>query len=434
MTLKNKLKENLLKKKLAFKEIHAAHISLKNVVGQGYSEFWHTKKRYVVCKGSRASKKSKTSALWHIVNIMQHPGANALVIRKTERTLRDSCYADLKWAINRLGVSAYWKATLSPLELVYLPTKQRIIFRGLDDPLKLTSISTECGSICFVLIEEAYEITKEEDFNFIDESIRGELPDGLWKRITIILNPWSESHWIKKRFFDNPDDDVLAMTTTYKINEFLDEADIKLFEKMKINNPKRYNVAGLANWGISEGLIYEDFIEEDFDISEIKKRTNAKFCFGLDFGYVNDATALFCGIIFEQEKLLYVFDELYEKNLSNEKIAEKIFKMGYSKEKIIADSAEPKSIDRLYDLGIRGIKAARKGKDSIVNGIDYLQDFKIIVHPICVNFLLEIQNYAWQTDKNGKQINKPIDDFNHLMDAMRYAIEDFAKGDIFSFN
>ena len=409
-------------------------VSLKDIVGKGYKEFWNTKKRYVVCKGSRASKKSKTAALWHIVHIMQHPGANALVIRKTERTLRDSCYADLKWAINRLGVDSYWKATLSPLELVYLPTKQRIIFRGLDDPLKLTSISTECGSICFVLIEEAYEITKEEDFDFIDESIRGELQDGLWKRITIILNPWSESHWIKKRFFDNPDDDVLAMTTTYKINEFLDEADLKLFEKMKTNNPRRYKTAALGEWGISEGLIYENFIEEDFDISEIKKRTNAKFCFGLDFGYVNDATALFCGIIFEQEKLLYVFDELYEKNLSNEKIAEKIFKMGYSKEKIIADSAEPKSIDRLYDLGIRGIKAARKGKDSIMNGIDYLQDFKLIVHPICVNFLLEIQNYAWQTDKNGKQINKPIDDFNHLMDAMRYATEDFAKGDIFSFN
>ena len=379
-------------------------VSLKDIVGKGYKEFWNTKKRYVVCKGSRASKKSKTAALWHIVNIMQHPGANALVIRKTERTLRDSCYADLKWAINRLGVDSYWKATLSPLELVYLPTKQRIIFRGLDDPLKLTSISTECGSICFVLIEEAYEITKEEDFDFIDESIRGELQDGLWKRITIILN------------------------------EFLDEADLKLFEKMKTNNPRRYKTAALGEWGISEGLIYENFIEEDFDISEIKKRTNAKVCFGLDFGYVNDATALFCGIIFEQEKLLYVFDELYEKNLSNEKIAEKIFKMGYSKEKIIADSAEPKSIDRLYDLGIRGIKAARKGKDSIVNGIDYLQDFKIIVHPICVNFLLEVQNYAWQTDKNGKQINKPIDDFNHLMDAMRYATEDFAKGDIFSFN
>ena len=406
---------------------------LSEIVGKGYAEFWNTKRRYVVVKGSRASKKSKTAALWHIVNIMEHPGANALVIRKTERTLRDSCYADLKWAINRLEVSNSWRATLSPLELVYMPTNQRILFRGMDDPLKLTSISTEIGSICFVWCEECYEITKEEDFDFIDESIRGELPPGLWKRITLTFNPWAEC-WLKTRFFDKPDDDVLAMTTTYKINEFLDDADIKLFEKMRINNPRRYNVAGLANWGRPEGLIYENFIEKWFDINEIKNMTNAKVCFGLDFGYVNDATALFCGIIFEQEKLLYVFDELYEKNLSNEKIAEKIFKMGYSKEKIIADSAEPKSIDRLYDLGIRGIKAARKGKDSIMNGIDYLQDFKIIIHPLCVNFLLEIQNYSWQTDKSGKKINKPIDDFNHLMDAMRYATEDFAKGNIFSFS
>ena len=150
-------------------------VSLKDIVGKGYKEFWNTKKRYVVCKGSRASKKSKTAALWHIVNIMQHPGANALVIRKTERTLRDSCYADLKWAINRLGVDSYWKATLSPLELVYLPTKQRIIFRGLDDPLKLTSISTECGSICFVLIEEARRITKwfmEKDYDNFKSLVR----------------------------------------------------------------------------------------------------------------------------------------------------------------------------------------------------------------------------------------------------------------------
>ena len=105
-----------------------------------------------------------------------------------------------------------------------------------------------------------------------------------------------------------------------------------------------------------------------------------------------------------------------------------------SKEKITADAAEPKSIDRLYDLGIRRIKAARKGKDSIMNGIDYLQDFKIIIHPLCVNFLLEIQNYSWQTDKSGKKINKPIDDFNHLMDAMRYAVEDMIKGVSFSFS
>ena len=185
-------------------------LSLREIVGGGYNEFWATKKRYVVCKGSRASKKSKTTALWHIVNIMAYKGANALVIRKTERTLRDSCFADLKWAINRLGVNKYWKITVNPLELIYKKTGQKILFRGLDSPLKLTSIAVDNGVICFLWLEEAFEITKEEDFNYIDECIRGKLPEGLWKRVTILLNPWSERHWIKKRFFDNPDEDTYA--------------------------------------------------------------------------------------------------------------------------------------------------------------------------------------------------------------------------------
>ena len=137
-------------------------ISLKELIGGGYKEFWETKKRYVVCKGSRASKKSKTAALWHILNIMACPGSNALVIRKTERTLRDSCFADLKWAINRLGFENDWKIKVNPLELVYRRTGQKILFRGLDDPLKLTSIAVENGVICFLWIEEAYEIAKEK--------------------------------------------------------------------------------------------------------------------------------------------------------------------------------------------------------------------------------------------------------------------------------
>ena len=408
-------------------------ISLKELIGGGYKEFWETKKRYVVCKGSRASKKSKTAALWHILNIMACPGSNALVIRKTERTLRDSCFADLKWAINRLGFENDWKIKVNPLELVYRRTGQKILFRGLDDPLKLTSIAVENGVICFLWIEEAYEIAKEEDFDYIDECIRGEMPKGLWKRVTILLNPWNEQHWIKRRFFDNPDSDTLAITTTYKDNEFLDEADLKLFERMKKNNPRRYQVAGLANWGISEGLIYDNFVEENFKLDEIKKRPGAKVVFGLDFGYVQDPTALFCGIINTREKRLYVFDELYKKGLSNEKIFTEIEKLGYTKEKIICDSAEPKSIDRLYALGLNRIRASRKGPDSVIHGIDFLLDYQIVIHPKCVNFLTEIQNYTWQKDKFGNQLNKPIDDFNHLMDAMRYAVEPFIKGNVFSF-
>lgn len=408
-------------------------ISLQNVVGKHYAEFWNTKKRYVVCKGSRASKKSKTAALWHIVHMMQHKGANTLVVRKTERTLRDSCFSDLNWAIKRLGVEKYWTAKVNPLELVY-KTGQKILFRGMDDPLKLTSISVNTGAICFCWIEEAYEISKEEDFDYLDECIRGQLPEGLWKRITVTFNPWNNKHWLKKRFFDVEDDNVLAMTTNYLCNEWLDESDLKLFEDMKKNRPKRYNVAGLGNWGAVDGLIYENFEEREFELEEVKRIPDIKSAFGLDFGYVHDETALFCGMISKNRKEIYVFDELYKKALSNEAIAEHIKEMGYSKEKIVADCAEPKSIDRLYDLGLKGIRAARKGKDSILNGIDFIQDYKIIVHPSCVNFLTEISNYMWDEDKFGNKINKPIDSFNHLQDAMRYSLEDFAKGNTFSFD
>ena len=156
--------------------------------------------------------------------------------------------------------------------------------------------------------------------------------------------------------------------------------------------------------------------------------------FGLDFGYTNDPSALFCGLIDPSAKTLWVFDEMYKNGMSNEQIAAEVIKMGYSKEKITADRAEPKSIARLRELGLYHIQAARKGRDSINNGIDYLQDFHIIIHPRCVNFLTEIGNYTWDTDnRTGKKLNAPIDDFNHLMDAMRYGCEGFIRGDNFSF-
>lgn len=396
-------------------------ISLQKIVGRGYKEFWNSKKRYVVVKGSRASKKSKTTALWHIVKLIEYPLANVLVVRKTERTLRDSCYSDLKWAIQRLGLDSYFNCTVSPLEITYKPTGQKILFRGMDDPLKLTSISVPQGYICFCWIEEAYEINKESDFDMLDESIRGELPPGLFKRLTITFNPWSERHWLKKRFFDKEDDSVLALTTNYLCNEWLDESDKALFERMKVNNPRRYQVAGLGNWGIVDGLIFENWKEEQFNIDDIK--TNCESIFGLDFGYTNDPTALFCGMIDKVNKKIYVFDEIYEKGLSNAAIYQRINDKGFSKELITADCAEPKSIDELRGLGLRRITAAKKGKDSIMNGIQFIQDYEIIIHPKCVNFLTEISNYTWDKDKFGNAINKPVDDFNHLMDAMRYAVE-----------
>lgn len=396
---------------------------LTDIVGGGYGTFWRFKGRYRVVKGSRSSKKSVTMALWTIYNIMKHQQANMLVIRKTYRTIKDSCYAQLKWAIHRFGVDAFFLCKESPLEITYLPTGQKIFFRGLDDPLKVTSITVETGVLCWLWIEEAYEITKETDFDTLDESIRGKLPQDLFKSVTLTFNPWNDRHWMKARFFDKKDPEVLAMTTNYLMNEFLDESDRKIFERMKVENPRRYNVAGLGEWGVVDGLVYENWEEQLFDWQKISAMPDVESAFGLDFGYTNDPTALFCGLISNNQKTLWVFDELYQKALTNEMIANKVKDMGYAKELITADSAEPKSIEELRRLGIRRIKAAEKGKDSIINGIQKIQDYHIIIHPRCVNFLTEISCYAWDKDKFGNAVNKPIDDYNHLMDAMRYALE-----------
>lgn len=398
-------------------------ISISRVIGKGYNRFWNSKKRYVVCKGSRGSKKSKTTALWTIAKMMEYPLSNTLVIRKVERTLRDSCFSDLRWAIHRLGVDAYWKATTSPIELTYAPTGQKIMFRGLDDSQKITSISVPVGYINFVWIEEAYQISKEDDFNMIDESIRGELPDGYFKRFNITFNPWNERHWLKSRFFDKESDDVLALTTTYKCNEWLDDADRKLFDDMRVRNPRRYQVAGLGNWGVIDGLVYENWKEEVFTLSEVR---DCETVAGLDFGYTNDPTAFFLGFLDLEQKKLYVWDEIYSKGMSNRRIFEEIQALGYSKERITADSAEPKSIDELKGYGLR-VSSAKKGKDSILNGIQWIQDLEIIIHPRCVNFLTEIGSYTWKEDRFGKKLNEPVDDANHLMDAMRYALESYIR-------
>lgn len=401
------------------------HLKLPEVVGKGYATFWNFKGRYRVCKGSRASKKSKTTALWYIVNMMKYHKANLLVVRKSYRTLKDSCFTELRWAIHRLGVDDFWDFRLNPLEIIYKPTGQKIYFRGLDDPLKVTSITVDVGSLCWLWIEEAYEISKESDFDMLDESIRGQVDGDLFKQITITFNPWNERHWLKKRFFDTSDPDTLAITTNYLCNEWLDKADFAVFERMKQYNPRRYNVAGLGNWGVIDGVVYEKWKEEAFSLNELPK--DAQAAFGLDFGYTNDPTALFCGYVSIEQKRLFVWDELYKKGLSNKAIFDEISRLGYTKERITADCAEPKSIDELKGLGIRRIEGAKKGKDSVNNGIQWIQDLEIIIHPRCVNFLLEISLYSWKKDKFGKALNEPEDDNNHLMDAMRYGLEKYIQ-------
>lgn len=407
-------------------------IQFKDIIGRNYGDFVNTKKRYRACKGSRGSKKSKTTALDMIRKLKKYPESNGLCVRRYGNTLRDSVFSDLKWAIHKLHMDDEFECTVSPMQIVHKYTGQKILFRGLDDGLKITSISVDYGYLCWVWIEEAYEITNEDDFNKLDMSIRGQVPEGYYKQITLTFNPWSANCWLKPRFFDNPDEDTFVKTTTWECNEWLDEADRSIFLKMKQNNPRRYRIEGEGEWGIAEGLIYENHRVEDFDVDEIRAIPGIKSAFGLDFGFT-DPNAFTAMLIDNTNMKIYVFDEWYQSGVTNRIIAAKIIEMGYGGQIIYCDEAEPKSIAELQEEGIRA-EPSRKGKGSVNHGIQLIQNYEIIVHPRCVEFRKEISNYCWAKDKNGKSTDKPDHEFSHGMDSMRYGVTKALMPDAFSFD
>ena len=287
-------------------------IYLPDKIGRGYGTMWRSKQRYIAIKGSRRSKKSKTQAQKIIVQIVKYPQSNALVVRRYYNTLRDSCYAELKWAIHNLGLDDYFRCKESPLEIQYIPTGQKIFFRGMDDTLKITSITVEVGALCWLWVEEAYEVENEDDFNKLEESLLGYCPEGHFKQITLTFNPWSESTWIKARFFDRDDPDVLALTTNYLCNEWLSEEDKAVFERMKTEQPERYRVSGLGEWGVDGAIYFEEFradvhVCEPFAVPDhwLIYRT-------IDYGL--DALACLY-IAVDTQGVAYVIGEVYAHNL-----------------------------------------------------------------------------------------------------------------------
>ena len=395
------------------------NLSMQEMVGGGYGDFWHSRKRYRVVKGSRGSKKSKTAALNRIMRIVDMPQANYLCARRFGNTLRDSFYADSLWAIHRMGLDSRFHWTTSPMEIQYIPTGQKILFRGLDDGLKITSITVDKGFLCFVDIDEAFEVD-ESDFDKLDMAVRGVVPEGYFKQITLLFNPWSATSWLKKRFFDNPADNVFLKTSTYACNEWLDESDLEVFRIMKEKNPRRYLIEGEGEWGIAEGLIYENVEFREFDVETLRKVKGIGSGFGLDFGFT-DPNAFVCLLIDNANSIIYVFDEWYKTGVTNQDIAARIIEMGYGGQRIICDSAEPKSIAELRRAGIKA-QPSIKGKDSVNYGIQLIQNYKIVIHPRCVNFSREILNYCWKKTRSGDLTDEPDHEFSHGMDAMRYAI------------
>lgn len=399
-------------------------IYLPEIIGRGYGKFWRDRSRYRVLKGGKGSKKSATTALNLIYRLMKYPDSNLLVVRAVMNTHRDSTFAQLKWAQERLKVSHLWQNNVSPLEMTYIPTGQKILFRGFDDVLKLASTTVAKGYLCWVWIEEAYELPSEADFDKLDLSVpRGNIPEHLFKQTTFTFNPWSAEHWLKKRFFDSESANVTTYTTNYTVNEWLDDTDRAVFERMKTENPRKYEVAGLGNWGITEGLVYENW---RIGIPEMRKSDMWKWknFFGLDYGYSNDPTAFIAFKVNPIDGLVYIYDEFYLTGMLNTDIADEIRRRGYAKERIRADCAEPKSNDDLRRMGIQRIMPSVKGRDSILNGINAISGYSIYVDARCKNAAAELSAYVYDEKRIFNGHKMPIDTNNHLMDALRYGFHD----------
>ncbi|MBS0941306.1 PBSX family phage terminase large subunit [Leuconostoc mesenteroides] len=398
--------------------------NLPKMVSSAYAPLFNTKHRYIVYKGSRGSGKSEAEATKVIYDIITKPYVNWLVLRRYANTNRQSTFTLLQKVANRMGVGNLFQFNSSLPEITYKPTGQKILFRGADKPLSITSISVETGNLCRLWVEEAYQLESEEAFDTVDESMRGIIdnPNGFYQTV-LTFNPWNERHWLKKRFFDTDTrvGNSLALTTTYEDNPFLDEDYVNRLLEMKERNPRRARVAVDGEWGVAEGLIYENTIVEKFDIREVLK--GARIVRGVDWGYGPDPTAFIEYAINVRTKDIYIFKEMYKQHMLTDEIFKWLYVNGYQQGDIGADYANggDRMIQELKNKGIKGIKRAHKYE--IMFGVTYLQDYKIHVLPSLEHTIEELNSYVYDTDKEGGWVGKAVDKSNHLMDAMRYAAE-----------
>lgn len=400
-------------------------IPLSKYLGKGYNRFHHSRNFYRVVKGGRGSKKSKSTALDYIYKMLKYPWANLLVVRRFSNTNKQSTYTDLKWAANRMKVSHLFKFNESLPEITVKETGQKILFRGLDDPLKITSITVDNGLLAWLWLEEAYQVENKDKFDTLVESIRGSVDDkNFFKQITVTFNPWSERHWLKSAFFDEETrfNDVFADTTTYRDNEWLDQQDIDRYEDLWRTNPRRAAVVANGDWGVAEGLVFENYTVRDFDIMATIKRVGETTA-GLDFGFTHDPTTFPRLAVDLDNKELWIYAEHYEHAMTTDDIFKMIVDAEMQNALITADSAEQRLIAELKAKGISRITPSVKGAGSINAGIDFMKQFKIYIHPSCVKTIEEFDTYIYKQDKDGKWLNEPIDANNHIIDAIRYALE-----------
>lgn len=412
-------------------------IKLSEIVTPKFQSFWvaSNSNRYLrhVLKGGRGSAKSTHIALKVIKDMMKYP-VTTLCVRKVARTLEESVFEQLKEAIDILGVSSYWRIMKSPLQLIYLPRGNKIIFRGADDPLKIKSIKMAKFPIAFMWIEELAEFKTEEEVSTIENSVlRAELPDGLFYAFYYSYNPPKRKQsWVNKKYDTKIDlpGNTYVHHSTYLDNPhiskaFKDEAEeVKCKGKLDsdgISLKYKWEYLGRA---IGSGVVpFDNLTFRRITDDEIKAFDNIRQ--GIDWGYGVDPFSFGRWHYDKTRRKLYAIAELYGVKISNREAAEWIKRQGYHTDMIIADSAEPKSVNEMKTYDIR-IKSARKGPGSVEYGEKWLDDLEeIIIDPQRTpHTAKEFEDIDYQVDADGNPKAKLEDKNNHSIDQCRYACED----------
>ena len=333
--------------------------------------------------------------------------SRTIVARKVAATMRQSVFRLIQNRIYDMGLDS--RFSINKTEMTFTAGKNEIVLVGLDDVNKLKSIYDPTDA----WLEESDQIA-QSDFEEIDRRIR--TLTGRAPKITLSFNPTSAFSWLKKYFYDTDTvrEKTFELTTTYKDNAFLDPAYAETIERLKETNPSAYRVYGLGEWGVVEGVVFDSW-------SILPVPESAKLLgYGLDFGYSNDPTSLVA--VYTQGNNAYYDEIIYQTGLTNSDLIAlmKQEKIGQYDE-IIADSAEPKSIEEIRRAGFN-IHPCVKGADSVRNGINAMKQYKQNITPRSVNTQREFSSYSWKQDKDGRWLPVPIDLFNHAIDAIRYRI------------
>ena len=343
----------------------------------------------------------------------KHP-RKILFLRKVGATVYDSIFEDVKQCLESWGLLDSCKVNNSAYR-IELPNGAQFIFKGLDNPEKIKSIK----GVSDVVMEEASEFTLDD---YTQLTLRLRDKKHKYKQIYLMFNPVSKVNWTYNAFFIKKPKNTVVYHTSYKDNRFLDKVTIENIEELANRNEAYYKIYALGEFATLDKLIFPKYEKRIINKDNI---SNLKSYFGLDYGFINDPSAFMHVKIDEQNKVLYIVEEYVRKNVTNDKIANAIIDLGYSKEEIKADSAEKKSNQELRNLGIRRLTDAQKGPGSVMQGIQYIMQYDIVVDERCVKTIEELENYTWKKDKKTNEyINEPVDSYNHCIDAIRYAIQD----------